>query len=140
MKTFYLVRGCSGSGKSSFASTLSEFLPKSYWAETDKLLHDEDGTYRWTEQRVCWAHFETARMLDAAFKSGCYDNIILSDTSVRLKDIKAYLEMAETYGYRIVSMVMENRHGSKDLHGLSAEKLKAQRESLLSTIKLTPAK
>lgn len=137
--TFYIVRGCSGSGKTSFAKTLHEALFNSYWCETDKLLYDADGTYHWTRDRVCWAHHETARMLEAAFEFG-YQNIILSDTSAKAKFFKGYLELAQKHGYRIVSLVVENRHGNESLHGVDPYTLELQRQRVLGSLKLTAAK
>lgn len=138
-KTFYIVRGCSGSGKTTFAKTLSESLPNTYWCETDKLLYNDDGVYDWNRDRLCWAHHETARMLEAAFEFG-YENIILSDTSAKAKFFKGYLEQAQIHGYRIVSLIVENRHGNTSLHGVDDKTLELQRQRVLGSIKLTAEK
>ena len=139
MKTFYILRGCSGSGKTTFAKTLFDALPNSYWAETDKLLYNEDGVYDWSRDRVHWAHHETAQMLEAAFFVG-YDNIILSDTSAKVKFFNGYLEKAKEHGYKIVSLVVENRHGNESIHGVDERTLELQRQRVLGCIKLTAKK
>ena len=116
MKTFYIIRGCSGSGKTTFAKTLFDALPNSYWA-----------------------HHETAQMLEAAFFVG-YDNIILSDTSAKVKFFNGYLEKAKEHGYKIVSLVVENRHGNESIHGVDERTLELQRQRVLGCIKLTAKK
>lgn len=38
--------------------------------------------------------------------------------------MKPYLDMAEIYGYRVVSLVVENRHGNSSVHGVPEETMK----------------
>jgi hypothetical protein len=35
----------------------------------------------------------------------------------------SYYELAKANGYRVHSVIVENRHGSKNIHGVPAEKL-----------------
>jgi hypothetical protein len=35
-----------------------------------------------------------------------------------------YFKLAEKYGYKVVSLIVENRHGSQNIHGVPEEKLK----------------
>jgi hypothetical protein len=39
-----------------------------------------------------------------------------------------YYELAKTYGYRVHSIIVENRHEGKNEHGVPEEKLKRMRD------------
>jgi hypothetical protein len=34
-----------------------------------------------------------------------------------------YFKLAEKYGWKVVSLIVENRHGSQNIHGVPEEKL-----------------
>jgi hypothetical protein len=34
-----------------------------------------------------------------------------------------YFKLAEKYGYKVVSLIVENRHGGKNVHGVPEDKL-----------------
>jgi predicted kinase len=42
----------------------------------------------------------------------------VTNTFTTEKEMKPYLELAEKYDYRVVSMIIENRHGNDSLHGV----------------------
>ena len=41
--------------------------------------------------------------------------------------MKDYFDLASTYGYRVVSLIVENRHGSKNVHNVPEETLEKMR-------------
>ena len=43
-------------------------------------------------------------------------SIIVSNTLTRKKEVKEYMELGEKYGYRVFSLVVENRHGGENSH------------------------
>lgn len=139
MKTLYLIRGCSGSGKSTFAEVLFNNLEDCSWVETDKLLYDSDGNYIWTLESLCWAHKETYSILESEFLKG-KTNIVLSNTATKPKLFKEYLDMASKYNYRVISLVVENRHGNVSKHHIDEKTLEVQRQRVLGSLKLTADK
>lgn len=139
MNTLYLIRGCSGSGKSTFAEILFNNLDDCCWIETDKLLYDSNGDYVWTLERLCWAHKETSRILESEFIKG-KSNIVLSNTATKPKLFNEYLDMANKYNYRVISLVVENRHGNVSKHGVDDKTLEIQRQRVLGSLKLTADK
>jgi hypothetical protein len=42
--------------------------------------------------------------------------------------MKPYFEMAERYSYRVHSLVVENRHDGKNIHGVPDDKLQAMKD------------
>jgi hypothetical protein len=41
--------------------------------------------------------------------------------------MKPYFEMAERYNYRIHTIIVENRHGNKNIHNVPDEKLQSMK-------------
>jgi hypothetical protein len=42
--------------------------------------------------------------------------------------MQAYYDLAEKYEYRVFSIVIENRHGNKNLHGVPDDTLKRMKD------------
>lgn len=126
MKTLYIVRGLPGSGKSTFAKELvgHEFLV----CEADKYFLDEAGVYKFDMSKIKEAH-EYCRnlvetyMRDSLVNDQFYRKIAVSNTFTQEWEMKPYMELAEKYGYRVFSVVVENRHGGENVHGVPAETL-----------------
>jgi hypothetical protein len=41
--------------------------------------------------------------------------------------MEAYYELAKKYNYLVISIIVENRHGGKNVHGVPEEKLEQMR-------------
>lgn len=134
MKNFYVIRGTSGSGKSTFATRLAGLLSAPN-LEADMLLYDENGVYNWTREDVSRAHFETYRKVKDLMEKGTPD-IILSDTSARPKDLKKYLDLAKENGYLITCVVMEKHHDNISIHGVEERTIELQRQRIMGSMKL----
>jgi len=115
-KVLTLVRGLPGSGKSSF----SHFI----WnecevCEADKFFYDKEGNYNFDPSKLKEAHawckneVET-RMIDN-------QKIAVSNTFTQEWEMKPYFDLAEKYGYTIFTIIIENRHGNKSIHGVPEE-------------------
>ena len=53
--------------------------------------------------------------------SSSTDRIIVSNTFTQEWEMKPYFEMAEKHGYKVYSLIVENRHGNESIHGVPAE-------------------
>jgi hypothetical protein len=42
--------------------------------------------------------------------------------------MKEYFDLAEKYGYTVVSLIVENRHGGKNIHGVPDEKVEQMKK------------
>jgi hypothetical protein len=49
--------------------------------------------------------------------------IAVSNTFTQEWEMEAYYQLAEQYGYQVYSLVVENRHGGVNEHGVPADKL-----------------
>jgi len=52
-----------------------------------------------------------------------YPEIAVSNTFTQEWEMEPYLELAKTYGYKVFSIVVENRHGGINQHGVPEDKL-----------------
>ena len=130
-KTLYIVRGLPGSGKSTFAEKLvgSDFLV----CEADKYFIDkETGEYKFDVSKIkdahkyCYDKVETY-MKDSLVNDQWYRQIAVSNTFTQEWEMKPYFELAEKYGYMTFTVVVENRHNGKNVHGVPEDKLEVMK-------------
>jgi adenylate kinase family enzyme len=129
-KILYIVRGCPGSGKTTFAQKLvgHNFLV----CEADKYFIDDDGNYNFDVTKIKDAHkwcqdkVETY-MKDSLVNDQFYREIAVSNTFTQEWEMKPYFELAKEYGYKVFTVVVENRHGGKNIHGVPEDKLEAMK-------------
>lgn len=123
MKTLYLIRGLPGSGKSTFATELAAGL--GCWRFEADMYHMVDGVYRWKPEKVHASHQWCQQMTQAEMVTG--RDVVVSNTFTTEKEMKPYLQLASMLGYRVVSLVVENRHGNTSVHDVPAETIDKMR-------------
>lgn len=116
MKTLTLVRGLPGAGKSTFAKTLGGIH-----IEADHYFM-KDGEYKFDASKLKQAHEHCRTSTEGWMMEGY--NIVVSNTFTQEWEMYAYYGLAEKYGYRVHSVIVENRHDGINVHGCSAEKVK----------------
>lgn len=128
-KILTLVRGLPGSGKSTFAN----FVWNDYAiCEADKFFYDKEGNYNFDGSKIKQAHEwcrneVEIRMKDNQANPQYYPEIVVSNTFTQEWEMEAYYELAKKYGYLVISIIVENRHGGKNVHGVPDEKLEQMR-------------
>ena len=121
MKELFLLRGLPGSGKSTLAKSLgAEYI------EAD-MFFMRDGEYKFDPSKLKDAHNWCQDVVETWMDAMAYDRIIVSNTFTQEWEMEAYYKLAETYGYRVYSLIVENRHGGTNQHGVSNEKLEQMR-------------
>ena len=123
MKTLILLRGLPGSGKTTLAKSLAgEHI------EADMYFVDkETGAYNFDGSKLKNAHNWCKDVVDHWMKDGI-QRIIVSNTFTQEWEMEAYYLLAETYGYIVHSVIVENRHGGVNEHGVPDEKLKQMKD------------
>jgi predicted kinase len=120
-KTLYIVRGIPGSGKSTFAKSLG-----SVHFEAD-MFFMKDGEYKYDMFKIKEAHkwcqdsVNTAMILNTT--AGINQTIVVSNTFTQEWEMKPYFDIAEVYGYKVFSIIVENRHGGVNEHNVPEEVL-----------------
>lgn len=121
MNELFLLRGLPGSGKSTLAKSLGGFH-----VEAD-MYFINDGEYKFDRSKIKDAHewcqneVNTAMILNHT--TGVNKRIVVSNTFTQEWEMKAYTDLAESYDYRVYSLIVENRHGGVNEHGVPEDKL-----------------
>jgi predicted kinase len=126
MKSLYLLRGLPGAGK----STLAKKLGDAHF-EADMYFTNENGQYIFNGADIKKAHEWCQNEVHIAMilnhTTGSNENIVVSNTFTQEWEMEAYYKLAETYGYRVFSLIVENRHGGENLHNVPEDKIEAMR-------------
>lgn len=139
-ETLIILRGCSGSGKTTLAEWLQTMVKQAttcHIVSADDYHYDEEGNYNWLAENMQAAHSWCRGMVDDFMELGT-EVIIVHNTSTTEKEIKPYMELADLYGYDVVSLVVENRHQSSDVHNVAPDILQRQYNNLRSNLRLLP--
>ena len=115
MKYLYLLRGLPGAGKSTLAKELANTHLEAdmYFIKDDEYIFD--GSKLKEAHEWCRSECERAMLWDL--------KIAVSNTFTQEWEMKAYYELAEKYGYTVFSIIVENRHGGINEHGVPQEAL-----------------
>jgi predicted kinase len=120
MRTLILVRGLPGAGKSTFAKLLGGIH-----IEADHYFM-KDGEYKFDASKLKQAHEHCRTSTEGWMMEGY--NIVVSNTFTQEWEMYTYYGLAEKYGYRVHSVIVENRHDGINVHGCPVEKVKEMKD------------
>lgn len=115
MKTLNILRGLPGAGKSTLAKQLGGIHLEADMYFIDPITQE----YKWDANRIKHAH-EWCLNLTQDYMVGNHD-ITVSNTFTTEKELEPYLKLAEKYGYKVICLIVENRHGNKNIHNVPEE-------------------
>ena len=113
-----LIRGLPGSGK----STVAKLFDKALHFEADMYFLDADGNYQFDASKIKNAHNWCRHSVMDAMKEG-HPIVVVSNTFTQEWEMEVYYLLAEELGYRVTSMIVENRHDGKNIHGCPDDKI-----------------
>ena len=122
MKELFLLRGLPGSGKSTLAKSIGGFHIEAdmFFIEGDKYKFDATKL----KDAHAWCQESTEKsMIALDIPNFGTKRIAVSNTFTMEWEIQPYFDLAEKYGYRVYSLIVENRHGGINEHGVPEEKL-----------------
>lgn len=123
MKQLIIFRGLPGAGKTDLAESLCDivFSDDDYWT-------DENGVYRWDEETTQEALNYCYESAEQAIKN-TVDTIGITSPFLTENTFEPLKKIAAEYGYRFVSLVVENRHGNKSIHNVPDEHAESMRSA-----------
>ena len=119
-----LLRGLPGSGKSTLAKIILQLrnTDDPEVLSADDFFENKEGDYNFDPSKIKEAHnycqFRCSeRMRQQKAK------IVVANTFTQEWEMDEYFKMAERYNYRVHTIIVENRHGNENIHGVSKDKL-----------------
>lgn len=132
-RNLIILKGVSGSGKSTFSGLISE--PKII-CTADDFYTDKQGNYNFDPTKLGQGHKACQAKFDEAIKDQVITNIVIANTNTKPSDYKYYVDKAEKAGLKVTYVVLENRHGNKDVHNVGEDVLQRQEKNLRDNLKL----
>jgi len=120
MKELILLRGLPGSGKSTLAEAITD--KKSHIFSADMFFEDENGNYNFDATKLREAHKWCKESVEKKMKWS-KSPLVIANTFTQEWEMQSYYELAIKYGYIVHSVIVENRHGSTNVHNVPADKL-----------------
>ena len=120
-----LLRGLPGAGKTTLAEVIlhSNQGTKPDIISADNYFTDDKGVYHFDASKIKEAHINCQQICADRMKLE-FSKIVIANTFTEEWEMEPYFEMAERYKYRIHTLIVENRHDSKNIHNVPEDKLK----------------
>ena len=143
MRELILIRGVSGSGKSTFADLIGYLASNLHDHIAEQEIHqvrvsaddyftDTNGNYDFNPADLPKAHAYCQQIVDMSMKQakiGWGASIILvHNTFTTEREMEPYFEMAKEYGYKVTTIIMENRHESNSIHNVPDYAIERQKD------------
>ena len=126
-----LVRGVSGAGKSTIADMMDWLGHRTVSFSTDDMFM-VNGDYKFDPSKLGEYHAATVQkvrdVMIARYEIKIPETIIVHNTFTEEGEMKPYFELAEEFNWRVHTIIVENRHGSKSIHDVPDDVIKAQKE------------
>jgi predicted kinase len=128
-----IIRGTSGSGKTTFANLFAE--PKVI-CTADDFFYDQKGKYNFDASKLGDAHKSCQNKFECALQDKTVKLIIVANTNVRPSDYQYYVEKANEYNVKYISVILEKRHDNVNVHNVPSHVLQRQHDALKNDLKL----
>lgn len=101
-----LIRGISGSGK----STIAKGMVESWWVETDLFFYNDFEEYKFDPSRLETNHNTCYEATKNFLEFG--DNVVVSNTFIKPWEAKRYIDLAKENGYELEVISLTTDYGS----------------------------
>mgnify|MGYP003153891437 FL=1 len=139
MKVLYIVRGLSGSGKSSIAKELvnqiwdsesKSFIEDFYSA--DDYFTDYNGNYNFDPNKLKEAHEQCQKNVELAMQRDCVRKVAVANTFSQAWEAEPYFKLAKKHGFNPFVLECQNDFGNiHEVPQKSIDKMKERWEDRL---------
>ncbi len=133
-KTIIILRGVSGSGKSTLAEKLVKNRNGVICCADDYFIHN--GIYQFDITKLDDAHRYCRKKFDDALKNPEVEIVVVANTNTKESDWKYYQTNAESMGFIVHFVVVENRHHGVDIHNVPSPVLAKQQQNILNSLSI----
>jgi predicted kinase len=124
-----LLRGLPGAGKTTLGEVMlqSNQVTRPDVISADNYFMDDKGNYNFDPTKLKEAHNNCQQICADRMRLE-FSKVVVANTFTEEWEMKPYFEMAERYNYRIHTIIVENRHGGENIHGVPKEKLQQMKD------------
>jgi len=136
MKKLIILRGCPGSGKSTFADfifdTIGNGMSCCKYSADDFFIDKKTGKYKFDSNLLHKAHSQCRQYVKTSMELD-YDNnlIIVDNTNTTKKEIQPYLDLAKAHDYEVTILTVGsydtlsvNKYIKRNIHGVPPDKVR----------------
>jgi len=141
MKELILIRGVSGCGKSTLAEIFENLRRWEHYetenvstynvfstSADDYFTDISTGEYKFDASELTKAHEECQESVRQAMIEDIAECIVVHNTFTERWEMTPYMKYAFEYGYRVTTLIVENRHNSESIHNVPDEVIERQKE------------
>ncbi len=116
MNLLILIRGLPGSGKSTIAQHLTQYV-----IDDDDFYTKDDGTYNFTCDMIEPCHAWMLSYCEYLMSTG--GDISITSPLISEVRINRFMDLANKYSYEFHSIIKENRHIGTSIHNVPDDQL-----------------
>jgi hypothetical protein len=90
--------------------------------EADMFFIDRNGNYNFNPADLKESHQWCQKEIEFLMRLG-HTSVVVSNTFTQDWEMDPYNKLAEKYGYKVFSVIVENRHGGVNNHGVPQDKI-----------------
>ncbi len=121
-RSIILLRGLPGSGKTSLAGILSEKGKHPVYSVDEYFTDDKSGVYEFDHRSNHLAYSACEENTRKSMMAGA-EKIFVDNTFTLEWEMEPYFRLAKEFDYKISVVTVENRHGGRNVHGISSDQL-----------------
>lgn len=122
-KHLYLIRGVSGSGKTTVVDSLAKDTDRTIC--TDDFFMVNGGEYVFDPTKLKENHLECQKKVGEWLSRG--KTVFVHNTFTCEWEMTPYFTLAETFGYKVFTLIVENRHQGTSVHNVPDDVLESQK-------------
>ena len=138
-KVMIILRGLSGSGKSTICKAILSVYPNAVHCSADHYF-EKDGEYKFDAKKLSYAHTECQQKAAEACAKGA-SVVIIDNTNVRRWEMRCYKELARQEGYVVLVAIPKTpwcfnavELALKNSHGVGIDVIRAKLEQFEESI------